>query len=95
VFVLGQGTASIWIGSSIVIFEGIASTFSWILLRFLGKFDMVSKKHSTRSYYSMYVCVCVCVCVGPSIINRTRDNVVFVFGSLLDLGHVHLRDGLR
>jgi hypothetical protein len=63
VFVLGQGTASIWIGSSIVIFEGIASTFSWILLRFLGKFDMVSKKHSTRSYYSMYVCVCVCVCV--------------------------------
>jgi hypothetical protein len=30
-------------------FEGIASTFSWILLRFLGKFDMVSKKHSTRS----------------------------------------------
>jgi hypothetical protein len=70
-------------------FEGIASILSWILLRFLGKFDMVSKKHSTRSYCSMYVCV------GPSIINRTRDNVVFVFGSLLDLGHVHLRDGLR
>jgi len=69
--------------------EGIASIFSWILLRFLGKFDMVLKKHSTRSHCSMYVCV------GPSIINRTRDNIVFVFGSLLDLGHVHLRDGLR
>jgi hypothetical protein len=37
-------------------FEGTASTFSWILLRFLCKFDMVSKKHSTRSYCSMYVC---------------------------------------
>jgi hypothetical protein len=38
-------------------FEGIATILSWILLRFLGKFDMVSKKHSTRSYCSMYVCV--------------------------------------
>ena len=58
------------------LFETIASTFSWILLRFLGKFDMVSKKHSTRSYCSMYVCVCVWG--QASLIERGTTSFLFL-----------------
>jgi hypothetical protein len=54
------------------LFETIASTFSWILLRFLGKSDMVSKKHSTRSYCSM------CVRGQASLIERGTMSFLFL-----------------